>query len=163
MKNVDWSLVSAIISAVTALAAIIAPVVSAIYTVKSQARTKRMESYSARVYDALAELSRTYGALSRHSAYYDDDTEKQRQMYNLAVASAADFRAACYKVLSLVPGPVVQDKINHLLRHIGTNYFSPRRDDDRIYCELMDDINEYLLTLKVKKKKQNKISLLTKW
>lgn len=41
MPKVDWSIVAAITSSVTAVAAIVAPVVSNIFTIRSQERIKK--------------------------------------------------------------------------------------------------------------------------
>ena len=151
MQEIDWSVVSTVISSITAVIAIVAPVVSSVVTVKSQERMKKNELYTPRVYDALAEMSLKYSQLPRRSAATDVEAREAERLE--ALARISEFSAACYTVMSLIPGKEIQQQIMDLLASFDTS-LSPNRNEDKMFCQLISDINEYLRTSKIKKPKQ---------
>lgn len=151
MQEIDYSVVSAVMSSATAVIAIVAPVISSIITVRSQERMKRNELYTPRVYNALAEMSLRYSQLPRYPTATDD--EAMRAEYLEALNKHREFMAACYTVMSLIPGEGIQQQITDLLSSFEGS-LSPNSSHDKMYCKLMNDINEYLRTSKIKKKKQ---------
>lgn len=152
MQEIDWPVVSTVVSSVTAVIAIVAPVATSILTIKAQERMKKMELYSPRVYDALAEMSLRYSRLIRGSASRSE--EEWRTEYSEATNRLQEFRAASYTVMSLVPGKGIQKQILDLLNSFDHS-LSPDKRQDEMFSQLMNDINEYMLTSKVKDKKQS--------
>lgn len=153
MAKIDWSVISTIASTATALVAIVAPVVTSFLANKSQERMKKMEVYIPRVYDALAEMTEAYGNLTRIDTSHDE--ESYNKLYLLAVERCQEFEAACYKVMSLVPGENIQRHIAALLQDIGHSALMPSSEHDKIFCQLISEVHQYLLTSKVKNKKQH--------
>lgn len=149
MSNFDWSQFSAIMSSVTAIVAIIAPVVTSRLTIKSQERVKKMELYNVRVYDALADMANAYASLDTRDTSFGDEAE-QRRLYLLSVEKCSNFRSTCLKIMSLVPVSAVRCKINLLLQDIGVSILSPTKEHDQIFYELIKDVNAYLLESRVK-------------
>lgn len=149
MQGIDWSIVSTVISSVTAVIAIVAPVISSIITMKSQERMKKHELYTPRVYDALAEMSLKYSQLPRRSTATDRDAYHVE--YLEALNKHQEFMASCYTVMSLIPGEGIQQQITDLLNSFEGS-LSPSGNQDKMFCLLMNDINEYLRTSKIKKK-----------
>lgn len=152
MQEIDYSIVSAVMSSVTAVVAIVAPIVSSIVATKSQERMKRNEIYAPRVYEALAEMSLRYSRLPRVSTATDNDAA--RTEYLEALDKLSEFMASCYTVMSLVPGETIHQQITELLTSFEGSP-SPDRRQDKMLCQLLNDINEYLRTSKIKKQKQN--------
>ncbi|MBE6976244.1 MAG: hypothetical protein E7439_03485 [Ruminococcaceae bacterium] len=152
MQEIDYSVVSAVMSSVTAVIAIVAPIISSIVAAKSQERMKRNELYAPRVYDALAQMSLRYSLLPRISTATDSDAAHAE--YLEALDRHSEFMASCYTVMSLVPGETIQEQITALLASFEGS-LSPDRKQDKMFCQLMNDINEYLRTSKIKKQKQN--------
>ena len=129
MSEIDWSVVSAITSAVAAISAIVAPVITAVFTLRSQERIKKQELYSPRVYDALAEMSEAYSSLIRKDCS-GDDTDA---VYARGYERFGHFTASCYKVMALIPGAAF-----------------PSVWHDTAFLEIMSDINASLHSGKLK-------------
>lgn len=151
MHKIDWSFVSTVISSITAMIAIAAPIITSSITIRSQERMKKNELYAPRVYDALADLSVKYSQIPRRSTATDVDSAKIE--YLEVLERHGEFMAACYTVMSLIPGEGIQRQIMDLLSDLE-HYPCPDDKHDKMFCRLMNDINEYLLTSKVKKPKQ---------
>lgn len=151
MPDFDWSVFSSIMSSITAVVAIVAPVITSIITIKSQERMQKNELYLPKVYEALANMAKTYASLHRHSTASDDDGKNKE--YLDALDRYHEFAAASYVVMSLLPGECIQQQISSLVRSLDT-HCSPTRDEDTMFYQLMDDINDYLRTSKIKKEKR---------
>lgn len=144
MSEIDWSVVSAITSAVAAISAIVAPVITAVFTLRSQERMKKQELYSPRVYDALAEMSEAYSSLIRK----DYSGEDMDTVYMRALEKFSHFTASCYKVMALIPDEDIHGKISKLLMDQQTVY--PSVLHDAAFLEIMADINASLHSGKIK-------------
>ena len=153
--EINWSLISTIASTITAIIAIVAPVITSIFTAKSQERMKKMELFSPLIYDAVAELVKTYAEL-RQFVPPTEDSDAQYAFIEAATGRCNKFRAACFKVMSLVPTPQVQEHITNLLAEIGNTVLSPDSRHDQIFYQLIADVNAYHLGPKARKVK-NKI------
>lgn len=138
MPEVDWSIISAIASSVTAIIAIIAPAITTVCTIRSQERIKKQELYSPRVYDALAEMSESFASLTRKD-YSGEDGDK---VYMCALEKFNCFSTACYKVLALIPDKDIHQKISRLLTDRQAVYPTPHHD--ALFIEIMADINAFL-------------------
>lgn len=154
MSQLDLSQISLILPGISTIVAIVAPVITSIWTIKSQEKMKKLEMYSPRVYDALAELSRTYSKLNRGNNAPNDD-ESQMALYMAAQSHYYEFMASCYKVMSLVPGAEIHEHISVLLTDIRQFAYSPNRVHDDQFSQLVSEINEYILTLKIKKPRRS--------
>lgn len=144
MSEIDWSVVSAITSAVAAISAIVAPVITAVFTLRSQERIKKQELYSPRVYDALAEMSEAYSSLIRKD-YSGDDSNA---VYARGYERFGHFTASCYKVMALIPDEDIHSKISALLMDRQTAF--PSAWHDTAFLEIMSDINASLHSGKLK-------------
>lgn len=87
---------------ITAIVAIIAPVVSTALTLRSNERVKRLEISAPLMRSATTKLISAYAAIQRLS----DGGEE----YALN-SQMATFRTACYELASLVPEPSLQTRI----------------------------------------------------
>lgn len=155
--EINWSLISTIVSAVTAIIAIVAPVITSIQATKSQERMKKMELFSPRVYDALAEMVKAYAELN-HFDLPADGFDTQMILTKEASERCQIFSAASLKVMSLVPSAQVQKHISGLLADIGNTTYSPSPEHDKIFFQLIADVNAYLLAPKSRKIKNKKHS-----
>lgn len=150
MPAFDWSIITALAPYAATLAAVVAPVITTVCTTRSQERSKNMEMYSPRVYDALDELAKTYSYMTRCYVAEGNQAEQER-LYLSSRAKYENFMTACHKLLSLVPGADVQQKIFALLTAIRQDGFfiSPKHDEQ--FLALLSSVNSYMLTLRAKK------------
>ena len=132
--------ITVIMTSVTALAAIVAPVITAIYSGKTQERMKRTELYSPRVYDALADMSKAYSQLSRGTDATDDVTKVHKN----AMIVYYEFSCTAYKVMSLIPKEGIQNQISNLLTEIENYSYFPSELHDELFRQLMRDITKFL-------------------
>lgn len=135
--------ITVIMTSVTAVAAIVAPVITAIYSAKSQERMKRAELYSPRVYDALAEMSKAYSQLSRGDDI-TDDAESATKARKKATIAYYEFVGAAYKVMSLIPKESIQAQISQLLTELEQYSYFPSERHDELFRHLMRDITKFL-------------------
>ena len=116
---------------------------------------KKMELFSPRVYDGLAEMVKTYAKLKRlDPPTYESDT--LMALTQEAFVRCQEFSAACLKVMSLVPTAQVQKYVADLLADIGNTTFVPDARHDKIFFQLIAEVNEYLLAPKSGKIKNKK-------
>ena len=152
MKEIDWSVLSTVMSSVIAVIAIVAPVISSAISTKSQERSKANEIYLPRVYDALEDMSIKYSLIPRNSTAYDENSIAVEYLETLD--RIRDFRGSCYTLMSLIPCEGIQQQIVALLDTFDSS-LSPTKNQDAIFCELMKDTTEYLRSSKVKKPKKH--------
>lgn len=87
---------------ITAIVAIIAPVVSTALTLRSNERVRRLEISAPLMRSATTKLISSYSAISHNREAADD----------LGLdAAIADFRPACYELALLVPNRTLQRRI----------------------------------------------------
>lgn len=96
MDNTTWS-------AITAIVAIVAPVISTIINVRSNEQTRRMELYSPRVYDAVKRMTDNYSAFCRQQECMTDRYSSRTDAVWRFTQDYKKFLSSCYEVMSLIP------------------------------------------------------------
>ena len=148
MPAFDWSIVSAAMSAVTAIAAITAPVITSVSANRSQERIKKLELHAPLVYNALADMTKSFSAMLRSNEL--DSTLEHSANLRVAKFQYETFRAATLTVLSLVPGEAIQQQASELLDAIRKTNFLVFPANDEQFLELLNSVNAYMLSLKEK-------------
>ena len=154
MKEFDWSALLSALPSVTAIVAILVPAISSALASRSQERVKRAEMHAPHVYDALSEMTQAYSSLYRdgEQIYVENPYETMRATQ----ARYEIFRTAAFQVLSLVPGLEIQQQISELLEAIRKNGFHVAPGYDTQFLALLNSVNAYMLSSKVKGTRKRK-------
>lgn len=112
---IDSLTVTQILTSLTALAAVIGPIVSAIITVRSNERAKRLDLYAPQLYAAVQKLSDTYAALPRKRNFQNTGTYQRTTINEESYLQYRAFSAAAYEVMALFSSPEIHTQIKALL------------------------------------------------
>lgn len=141
--KIDISVISLILSSITALAAVIGPVISSIINVRSNERTKRFELYSPQVFAAVRRFSDAYARIPR-KRNFDSANEYGRIALNQEfIDSLKEFTAAAYEVASFIPNNQIHDRITVLLTDLKDAKWATE-EHDRKFQELSASIAKEL-------------------
>ena len=127
--------VAVIVALITAIAAVISPVITAAINSRSAEQIKRMELFEANTYSVIAEFVKSYSELT------DTDFTQPR----------LDFLCAAYKVMALIPDVSIQSDLSSLVTIIGANKRS-NAESDKLFGSLMLKISSHLSPKKRKLK-----------
>lgn len=136
-----------IISSLTTVTAIVTPAITTIYTAKSQERVKKAEMYSPRVYDALSDMAKAYSLLMRGEKLPEAESDRQ-PFYDQAINAYYNFSGTAYTVMALISDKNIQSKITNLITEIQEFSYFPNVLHDKLFCDLMNDITNYLRKLR---------------
>ena len=127
--KIDFSVVSLTLTSITALAAVIGPIISSVINVRSNERTKRFELYSPQLYAAVRRFSDAYAQIPRKRSF-DSVNEFGRITLNQeAITAYKAFSASAYEVISFIPNNEIQDQIAVLLASLEeAKWASPEHD-----------------------------------
>lgn len=128
--------VAVIVSLITALAAIIAPVITAAINSKSDLTIKRMELFETNVNLSVAELAKGYSELIDNQGYLEPYWA---------------FHTAAYKVMAQIPDEAIQRKLTVLLSQIRKNGGSATEETNKQFDAIILDISIYLAEPKKRK------------
>ena len=151
MPAFDWSILPTIASTVAAIAAIVAPVITSVSTNRSQERIKKLELHAPLVYNALADMTKSFSAMLRPNEL--DSTFEHSDNLRAAKFRYETFRAAALTVLSLVPGANIQQQTSELLDAIRSTNYLVQPANDAQFLEMLNSVNAYMLSLKGKNEK----------
>lgn len=140
--------IAIILPSITAIAAIVVPALTSAHASKTQVRIKKYELYTPRVYDALSGMAEAYSLLVRGEMLPETESEREA-VFAKASTAYYSFTKTAYTVMSLIPKKDVQSQITELISEISTCYCIPNLDHDKRFCELMNDITEYMRDLKM--------------
>lgn len=148
----DISVISLILSSVTAIVAVIGPIVSSVITLKSNESLKRLDLYSPRVYEAAQKFMMLYSKIPR----YEDLEWKTELEFSNACKKARgpikEFIAAGYEVASLMPNENIQQNLLSLISKMQYRS-SADEDTDVLFYDVIKSIAPTLAPNKSKRKK----------
>lgn len=148
----DIGIISIILSTATAIAAIVGPIISAWFTVRSNERMKHMELHAPHVYESLRKMIFHYSNMTRLFECNSDDPEDKRQHELRADADKKEFLLACYEVMSLIPCYDIHQKILTFMQTL--NYGYRLSEDEAEFQNLISDISFEIALRSPKKKKR---------
>lgn len=121
--------ITIIIALITAAAAIIAPVVTAIINSRLALKLKKLELFEANVHSSVAELAKGYSELIDNQGYLDPYWA---------------FHTAAYKVMAQIPNKAIQGKLTVLLTEIRKGDGKASTETNKLFDEIILDISNYL-------------------
>lgn len=137
MTTVDLPL---LLTSVTALAAVIGPVVSTCITIRSTERLRREELRAPKVYAAISQLINAFHGLHRqndrvsHSGW---DLEQHNKHIREAYTT---FSVACFEVMSLMNNEEIRDNLSALLDWICSSNFYVSAEHECTFHQVIADI-----------------------
>lgn len=131
----ETSQITLIMTSVTAIAAIIGPVITSVVAAISAERIKRVELYTPRSLDSLAEMAKLYIHLSRY-----DESKKGSNLTVIDDTAYRKFSASCYSVIPLVSNQKLRRQITDLLSAISRNHRCTNDTIDGAFDMLMLDL-----------------------
>lgn len=160
--SMDISVVTLILTSLTALAAVIGPIISSVITVKSNERVKRFEQYTPQLYAAVKRFTEAYSKFKRAMDYSGADKHRQEFLKGQAPEIYREFSAAAYDVISFVPNPEIHEMIIDLLSDLEYSW-KVGTEEDKKFQEIAAAIAKDLsreMSLKSHKRisKHNKVS-----
>ena len=120
--------VTVVVALITALAAIISPVVTAAINSRSAVKLKKLELFETNVHLAVAELAKGYSEL----------------IDGVHLAKYWAFNTAAYKVMALIPDHDIQSKLTSLLTQIRNNNGKVNEGTSKQFDAIILDISNYL-------------------
>lgn len=121
-----------IVALITAIAAVVAPVITAQINARSAERLKRLDFIGAHAYETVAELAKAYSELKEN---------------NYLSANWA-FMAASYKVMAQISEPSIQQGLTNLLHTIRDSGGKTTPQTDTEFDSIITDISNYLPTMR---------------
>lgn len=128
-------------TSLTAIAAVLAPTVSAIMTVRSNERLKRLELQYPKAADAVENLIGLYSRQPRIFDLITDDPEEELRHRELVDSSFAEIKRRCYEVISLVPNKKIHRQILSFLDVMRMNLGYPNTEEEKAFQELIAAIS----------------------
>lgn len=142
METIETTDIALIMSSITAIAAVIIPVISTAITLRHNEKIKRTELHSPKIYDAVNQLVITYFNLLH---YGDPDTKykpwttieesraNKEAFSDLKFSRFKPFKIACYNVLSLISDETVHREILELINTLEERFQNPDQDTDAAF------------------------------
>lgn len=142
----DTAIVSIIVSGATAIAALIAPAISANITVKSNERLKRFEIYAPQAFEAVQKLTESYAGFPRKSDYSGSSDYRQSELHTKFANNYRVFSSAAYDVMSFLCSPNVNRLLVELLKDLeGKRYTGEVQD--RAFREISEALAQELVQI----------------
>lgn len=135
----DISQITFVLTSVTALAAIICPVISTIIQVKSNERTKRFLSFSPRLYGSIRRFTEAYANYPRKAFMPCSESMTEDHILFSAKSSYCDLSSACFEIMSLVPNAELHRQIISLLSYMVHSAYATEESD-----QMFNDLSLYL-------------------
>ena len=101
--------ISLVLTSLTAIAAVLGPIISSVINVRSNERTKRDELYSPRVYEALQKLTEAFGKFPRYHEYARASELGRIAIAKEYTAAYKAFTSATYEIMSLLPNQDIHE------------------------------------------------------
>ena len=118
-----------LVALITALAAIIAPVVTASINYKLSMKLKKLEMLESNLYSSISDLAKGYSELIDNSGYLE---------------SYWAFHTSAYKVLAQIPNKSIQKQLGTLLAKIRETNGRATDETNRMFDALILEISSYL-------------------
>lgn len=136
MDNLD---LQTLLVQITAIAAIIGPVISTIIQVKSNERTKRFLSFSPRLYGSIRRLTEAYANYPRKAFMPCSESTTEDHILFSAKSSYCDLSSSCFEIMSLVPNAELHRQIISLLSYMVQSAYATEESD-----QIFNDLSLYL-------------------
>lgn len=133
MIPIDTTQFTVIMTSLTALAAIVMPVVNSIVSTRSAERIKRTELYVPCALTALTEVADAYLSL----VVLGDNGEPPAADAWHILPSYRHFSVACYKIIPLVKKRRIRKQVTHFLTTIQRNQYCRDAQIDLAFDDLM--------------------------
>lgn len=124
----DITVVSLALTSVTALAAVIGPIVSSAITVRSNERTKRFEQYAPQLYTAVQRFSNAYSDYPRLSELAARNKNREA-LVDMAKYKYKELSAAAYNVISFIPDEEIHAQTIAFLNSIQASELATPKED----------------------------------
>lgn len=131
--HIDTTQFTVLMSSITALAAIVMPVVNSIVSTRSAERIKRAELYVPCALSALSEISARYQNL----VVLDEDGHIHASEAWRVITSFQNFAVACYKIIPLIKKRRTRKRVTHFLDTIQHNQHCRDTQIDLAFDDLM--------------------------
>lgn len=109
---------SFILTSVTALAAVIGPVISSVINVRSNERTKKYEMYAPKLYTAVQKLTEAYAKFPRKVDFNKTNDLGRGRLDNEYASALRVFCSAAYEIMSLLPSRELHEQIISFLAEL---------------------------------------------
>lgn len=159
----DLALISLILTSITAIAAVIGPIISSIINVRSNERTKRYEIYSVQIYAAVQKFTEAYSQFPRMADFEAASPQQRTVLSREAAAAYREFSAAAYAVMSFLPNPDIHGQAVLLLEDLdGSSWITIKHDQafeqlsEQIALELAADASPKKNRIARKAKRSNR-------
>lgn len=161
--QIEFADIALILSGFTALFAVVGPVVSTLFTNRSNERINREQIRYPRIYDAVKEMTITYNALQNHSEHIQGmNNASHKDVLDGYLGRANEFQllfskfsAASYLVISLIRNAHTQTAIVRLVDDIKARGLVPQQHNKQ-FCEIMRCISAELSQQKLIKRNRCK-------
>ena len=127
----DFEQLSLTLTTITAIAAILGPIISTIISIRSNRKLRKMEMYAPRIFQAVQKLSDAYSQFPR-KADYEATSDIQRP--GLVKKSASAHRAliaAAYELMSLIADDDIHAHVNVLIASLEGHKFATSEHDKK--------------------------------
>ena len=121
--------VTVLVALIAALAAIIAPVVTALINYKQSMKLKKLEMLESNLYSSISDLAKGYSELIDNSGYLEPYWA---------------FHTSAYKVMAQIPNRSIQKRLVDLLAKIRENNGRATDETNRMFDAFILEISNYL-------------------
>lgn len=125
----DISIISVILSSLTAFAAVIGQIISAVITVRSRERTKRYEIYAPKVYSTVQRLTAAYSSFPNRVEFTSAGNQERDTMTESACASFKELSASALELMSLLPDMDIHNQVIVLLESMDSVSYTSEEQD----------------------------------
>lgn len=141
MSTIDLPI---LLTSITALAAVIGPVVSTCITVRSNERLRRDELYAPKLYSAISQVIVAFHRLHRKDDFityagWDLDL-RTKSTYE----SYTNFSVSCFELMSLLPDEGIRSQLTDLLSVIGSAGFQVSPENEVAFNQIVSEISHFL-------------------
>lgn len=138
MSNVDFPL---LLTSLTALAAVIGPVVSTCITIRSNERLRREELHTPKVYAAISQMISAFHGLHRQGDRVTHSGWDPEQRVRDSQSAYTAFSAACFDLMSLMPNEDIRGQLTYLLQSINSTGFQVSAEHEAVFNQIIAAIS----------------------
>lgn len=164
MKNIETADIALIMSSITAIAAVIIPVISTVISLKHNEKVKQTELHSPKVYNAVNQLVTAYTNLMRYAdqdfinsnnSTSEENKRAHVENHKLSYGKFKVFKAACYDIITLIPNSEIQDDLLTYLSELENRGYRPEHLDTDNFHSILAKIS-LVISPATSKKRQRK-------
>jgi len=133
--------ITLIMTSITAIAAIVGPVVNSVVNAVNQRKITELEIKLPAAYERLDKLAAAYGELYRFGS---DSKNYPKDMYKGSATKFKDFRIAFCQLLPLIPDTEIHMRARDLISQMASEYGGSDEETDAIFFGIIEDIALYI-------------------